>query len=553
MTDEATLLAAVAATPDDDTPRLVYADWCDDHGRPDRAEFVRVQCRLAAGSPTNDDYPDLLDRQEELVTRLTTFEPFPRPLSDTPLQVGGYGYAEYRRGFPDVLHWSFAGARGEVRRLLTALGKHLPATPARSLRVYGMEPDDAVELVRSPVVAGLRGLTLQVAGDDVAHDLDDGGEERGAPQDRAGTAVTSALAASPHLKHLRHLAVALELTDSSVAILAGADLPNLTELNLNVSTASPQAVSALARAKWFPGLRVLRLRNRLGDAHLEAVAALPPLPHLHTLDLADNHFESAGLRALAASKSFPALAALDLSRNPLGTDGARALGEARWSVRALDLRGCQLTPAGVRALLAGPLLDGVRVVELGGNDLPAAAVQLLAKSPKLEHIRHLLLAFSKPGKDGFAALGKSPNFRHLTRLDLGVFGDERGGVKGADVVGFLATLDAPQLRHLSLDGFPTGVSGAKLLASRPTFANLRRLGVQDGRIGNSGLAALAASPHLRGLVSLDLWTNQITAAPALTDPATFPQLADCKLLGNKIPKAHAAELAARRGLQVDKV
>lgn len=552
MTDEATLLAAVAAAPDDDTPRLVYADWCDDHGRPDRAEFVRVQCRLAAGSPADDDYPDLLDRQEELVTRLTTFEPLPRPPSDTPLQVGGYGYAEYRRGFPDVLHWSFAGARGEVRRLLTALGKHLPATPARSLRVYGMEPDDAVELVRSPVVAGLRGLTLQVAGDDVAHDLDDG-EERAATRDRAGTAVAGALAASPHLKHLRHLAVALELTDSSVAILAGADLPNLTELNLDVSTASPRAMSTLARAKWLPGLRALRLRYLLTDAHLEALASLPSMPHLHTLDLSDNLFESAGLRALAASKSFPALAALDLSRSPLGTDGARALGEAEWSVRALNLRGCRLTTAGVRALLAGSLLDGVRVIEFGGNDLPAAAVQSLAKSPKLDRVRHLLLAFSKPGKDGFAALGKSPNFRHLTRLDLGVFGDERGGVKGADVAGFLSAVDAPQLRHLSLDGFPTGVSGAKLLASRPTFANLRRLGVQDGRIGNSGLAVLAASPHLRGLVSLDLWTNQITAAPALTDPATFPQLADCKLLGNKIPKAHAAELATRRGLQVDKV
>jgi uncharacterized protein (TIGR02996 family) len=32
---------------DDDTPRLIYADWLDDHGEPERAEFIRVQCELA--------------------------------------------------------------------------------------------------------------------------------------------------------------------------------------------------------------------------------------------------------------------------------------------------------------------------------------------------------------------------------------------------------------------------------------------------------------------------------------------------------------------------
>jgi uncharacterized protein (TIGR02996 family) len=40
---EAALRAAVAAAPDDDTPRLVYADWLDEHGRPDYACFIREQ------------------------------------------------------------------------------------------------------------------------------------------------------------------------------------------------------------------------------------------------------------------------------------------------------------------------------------------------------------------------------------------------------------------------------------------------------------------------------------------------------------------------------
>ena len=46
--DETALLAAVAADPGNDLPRLVYADWLDDHGQPVRAEFVRLQCRIAA-------------------------------------------------------------------------------------------------------------------------------------------------------------------------------------------------------------------------------------------------------------------------------------------------------------------------------------------------------------------------------------------------------------------------------------------------------------------------------------------------------------------------
>jgi uncharacterized protein (TIGR02996 family) len=41
------LIAAVLADPDDDLPRLVFADWCDEHGEPDRGEFVRLQVGLA--------------------------------------------------------------------------------------------------------------------------------------------------------------------------------------------------------------------------------------------------------------------------------------------------------------------------------------------------------------------------------------------------------------------------------------------------------------------------------------------------------------------------
>jgi uncharacterized protein (TIGR02996 family) len=47
MSQDAGFLQDIVAHPEDDTPRLIYADWLEDHGDPDRAAFIRVQCALA--------------------------------------------------------------------------------------------------------------------------------------------------------------------------------------------------------------------------------------------------------------------------------------------------------------------------------------------------------------------------------------------------------------------------------------------------------------------------------------------------------------------------
>ena len=59
--EAAAFLAAIAANPDDDTPRLIFADWLEEHGEPERAEFVRVQVELAARS--GPPFPDARGRQ----------------------------------------------------------------------------------------------------------------------------------------------------------------------------------------------------------------------------------------------------------------------------------------------------------------------------------------------------------------------------------------------------------------------------------------------------------------------------------------------------------
>jgi uncharacterized protein (TIGR02996 family) len=48
VTEREALLKAVCDNPDDDTPRLVFADWLQEHGDEARAEFIRLQVYFAA-------------------------------------------------------------------------------------------------------------------------------------------------------------------------------------------------------------------------------------------------------------------------------------------------------------------------------------------------------------------------------------------------------------------------------------------------------------------------------------------------------------------------
>lgn len=60
MSDEAAFLNALRANPADDTVRLVYADWLDEHGEPAKAEYLRLVVALArAETDYARDQPDV--------------------------------------------------------------------------------------------------------------------------------------------------------------------------------------------------------------------------------------------------------------------------------------------------------------------------------------------------------------------------------------------------------------------------------------------------------------------------------------------------------------
>src|SRR5687767_2532946 len=53
--------------PADDGPRLIYADWLDEHGRRDRDEFIRLQCALDRLSDTDPARAELRERERLLL------------------------------------------------------------------------------------------------------------------------------------------------------------------------------------------------------------------------------------------------------------------------------------------------------------------------------------------------------------------------------------------------------------------------------------------------------------------------------------------------------
>jgi uncharacterized protein (TIGR02996 family) len=68
MSDGELLLRAILDQPKEDTPRLVYADWCDENGQPERAEFIRVQVTIARwGTTPPADAEEWVRRERELI------------------------------------------------------------------------------------------------------------------------------------------------------------------------------------------------------------------------------------------------------------------------------------------------------------------------------------------------------------------------------------------------------------------------------------------------------------------------------------------------------
>jgi uncharacterized protein (TIGR02996 family) len=109
---EAEHLEAIAGAPDDDDPRLVYADWLLERGDP-RGELIQLQCRRRRQSPS----PTAVGRERELLDRHEWLGPL-RPFVRSSRFLRGFLDDAELRGGSDLLPLVRHPVLALVRRLV---------------------------------------------------------------------------------------------------------------------------------------------------------------------------------------------------------------------------------------------------------------------------------------------------------------------------------------------------------------------------------------------------------------------------------------------------
>jgi uncharacterized protein (TIGR02996 family) len=381
MTDQA-LFAAILADPEDDAPRLVYADWLDEHGDSDRAEFIRVQCDLARRPKYDDRRPALEARERELLKRYGAA--WAKPVAAITKEY------EFRRGF--VAAVTIGAAK------LLSHGDQLFATaPVRHVRVLrlGSANASAADLAASPLWPRVRSLTLggRLAPGDLRTVLMAPGLKKLTGLSVAGGFAVVDLAPLlegrlPHLERLDLDAEGPVVTTAHVEQLAAANwAANLKHLNLNWHKINVGGVQAIAESKRLKGLTRLHLRlTGVGLGGVKALSESKTLANLTTLDLRSNRLNDNAVRPLTESKLLPSLTELYLGMNDLGPDGARAVAEWRGlaRLRLLHLYQNRIGDDGAIALAESPYAANLRYLDVTETGLTARGREALAASPYLK-------------------------------------------------------------------------------------------------------------------------------------------------------------------------
>ncbi|MBA4189684.1 MAG: hypothetical protein C0467_16995 [Planctomycetaceae bacterium] len=537
MTDEEALRRSIIAQPEEDTPRMVYADWLQENDRCEEAEFIRVGCRLEATSPDHPDYPEWLARQDELTIWLATHVDAPKLKFADGLEGSGEAgwWRITRRGFPRYVDFDgnhHHGAKA-MRALAASVEKAFETLPTRWLAVRSITNEQLAELLRQPVIAKLDRLTVQLYA-----------------QAEANDDAARLIADCPHLRNLRGAALAFNFGDAGVAALSGSEnLRRLEWLSIPGEGLTAAAVRSLGSAEWFRNLRSLDLCEGVSESAFGELCRVGPLAGLHTLKLASSRLSLDSCEAFALSKSFPVLSQLELARTYLGGGLMEVLASASWLRPAyLALDNCGMWNDGIAAIADAPWLGSVRWLALRGNQFSADGVAALASSPNLTGLKHLDLSNNSVGAGGLRAIASNPALRGLIGLNLAGRKQDRGRLTPGHLLAFLSKLDAPQLRYLSLRGRPVGAIAARSLANEK-FASLTRLDLTNCGLTPGSVKTLLKSPAMQNLVELRLEDNKLkTGLELLTDPQTLPRLGGCYLDGNAIETELETKLRKRAGV-----
>src|SRR5262245_34507322 len=91
-TTHSEFLQAAQATPDEDTPRLIYADWLEEQGDPYK-DFIRLQCDMDAGFvgiSRASEWQLFEECKDSVLSRIPALSRLP---------AGSIDYTSFKRGF----------------------------------------------------------------------------------------------------------------------------------------------------------------------------------------------------------------------------------------------------------------------------------------------------------------------------------------------------------------------------------------------------------------------------------------------------------------------
>ncbi|AWM38925.1 TIGR02996 domain-containing protein [Gemmata obscuriglobus] len=440
----------IVAHIDEDTPRLAYADWLQEQGRDERAEFIRVQVERAQLPTWHPAQVRLALRERTLIERYGE-----EWLAELPV-IEGARWEGFRRGIvAEVSFASFEAMRKNAHACRAAApveavtvrwprrregGRTVnPIAELRELTLTGNPDYDAFEWVAgSPQLATLRGLTAR----------------------SLWGASLGVLAGSPHLANLKSLCLpsnnlgnegifglakavtlsALEELDFSSqsrheryihdpviraagmgALIGWSGLATVRALTLNGNDVSRDGLRALLRSPHVAGLKHLSLRDGQldGQAMAEFDSARPDL-RLETLDLGQNVLQNVGAEYVALAPCLCELKALRLDRCEVRLTGARVLAKKAAfldGLRLLDIGHNHFGPAGLGALLERPPA-ALHTLRVRDNDLTAEGAELLAAAPASDTLLELDLCRNRLGARAVRALGEAEHLRGLLVLRL---------------------------------------------------------------------------------------------------------------------------------------
>ena len=266
--EEQFFIQEILEHPDDDAPRLIYADWLEDRGDP-RAEFIRIQCQLA------DPYDEEIDR-EELAWRL-------RRLEDEYEEQWADGIGQYvlsytfRRGFIEYVEIT-------AERFVERADRLFHSNPITAVTIRGVDRQQGMrQFAECPFVERLTAIGFARSG-------------------RAGR-LLGVLCESPYIGNIQRLA-------------------------LSQCDVDDRGLGAIANCERLKGLTFLDVtENRIRNAGISRLAQSAYMANLEILLAGDNEIRLTGARELAASPHLNRLKYLELPGNPIDHRGVEALRE----------------------------------------------------------------------------------------------------------------------------------------------------------------------------------------------------------------------------------